>query len=203
MDQALAEFISSAASAGLRLSPEDGQRLAAGAQWLARASTASGLSQYRDPADALLRGMGPALAWFRCSRLPREGLLADIGAGNGAIGATIGFFAPEMQIHLVDRARRAYTTSELLVARLGLRNVTPVLSDLAELPHSYDAVVFRALARAGEALPCALSVAGAEAVIGAFHRRGDADFLRPALDLTVIETVPTIVPELVLTCYRR
>ncbi len=203
MDPALERLLDYAVAVGLQPTAQHRVRLAAGAEWLARASAASGLSQYRDPGEALIHAMGPALTYFSSENTPRTGLLADVGAGNGAIGATIALFAPEMQIHLVDRARRAYTASELLVARLGVGNATAVLADLTQLDRQYDAVVFRALAPAINALPLAEGLVVSGGLIGAYHRRGDEGFERPSGDLTVLGTMPTLVPALVLTCYRR
>ena len=203
MDEALRTLLDYADEADLQPTAHETAALEAGAVWLARASTASGLSQYRDPAEALIHAMGPALTYFCSPDHPRNGTLADIGSGNGAIGATIALFAPEMQIHLVDRARRAYTASELLVARLGLRNATPLLADLTQLDRQYDAVVFRALAPAIDALPLAAGLVGDAGWIGAYHRNGDVGFEQGTAGLTVLGTMPTLVPELVLTCYRK
>lgn len=203
MEEAMRQFAAHAADAQLALTPDHERRLMRGAEWLAAASGASGLSQYRDPSDALLRAMGPALAYFHCPHAPVAGCLADIGAGSGAIGATIGLFAPEMQIDLVDRARRAYTTAEMLAARMGLSNVTPRLCDIGQLSRQYDVVLFRALAQAEDAMALAASVAAPGGLVGAYRRRSDERYLRPAGALHVLGTHDTPVPELVLTCYRR
>lgn len=203
MTEAADLFTRFARDAGLEVDPEALSRLLSAARWLGQASSVSGLSQYRDPDDALIRAMGPALAYFSCAETPRTGILADLGAGNGAIGATIAFFAPNLQVDLVDRAKRAYTTSELLLARLGVHNARPVLADLRRIQRRYDVIVFRALAPGRESLQLALSVLKDEGVIGAYHRRGDPAFVRPEMDLSVVGTHETLVPELVLTCYRR
>jgi len=203
MTAAIERFCAHAEAVGLSVDHETRVRVLAGAAWLARASGASGLSQYRDPDDALLHAMGPALTYFAFPEAPGGGTMADIGAGNGAIGATIGLFAPEMQIRLVDRARRAYTTAELLVARLKLPNVKPVLADASRLGRHYDVVVFRALAPAVEALPLAATLVDDGGFVGAFHRPGDGGFERPSGELAVLGSVNTLVPEMVLTCYRK
>ena len=190
-----------AASTDRGLTDAQGPALERGARWLAQASKASGLSQYTRPEDALLRAMGPALAYFRAAT-PRVGRVVDVGCGNGAIGATIAFFAPYLEVYLVDRAKRAYTTSELLVAKLGLTNAHPVHGTAGTLTVAYDAAVFRALAPAKDALPLAASVIRPGGCICAFHRRGDVGFEQPEPPYEALETHETLVPELLMTCYR-
>ncbi len=202
MYPALTVFEAYAATARLSLSEEQRNCLLAGAKWLASASAATALSQYRDVEDVLLRAMGPALAYFGCLESPRSGVIADVGAGNGAIGATIALLAPDLEIHLVDRARRAYTASELLVARMGLKNARPLQVDLRSLTVMYDAAVFRALAPGADALGAALRLVKQGGVIGAYHRAGDPAYASDS-PLRRLSTVATTVDDLVLTCYRR
>ena len=203
MYPALTVFEAYAASAGLTLSEEQRNCLLAGAQWLACASAATALSQYRDVEDVLLRAMGPALAYFACQNTPRSGVVADLGSGNGAIGATIALLAPDLEIHLVDRARRAYTASELLVARMGLKNARPLQADLKGLTAIYDAAAFRALAPGADALGAVLRLVKQGGVIGAYHRPDDTAYAPSGSALRPLSTVATTVDDLVLTCYRR
>ncbi|MGI5819596.1 MAG: RsmG family class I SAM-dependent methyltransferase [Armatimonadota bacterium] len=203
MDDALSRFVAFAGAIGLSPTPGQLEALRAGAAWLARASTASGISQYASPEDALIRAMGPALAYFPVNATPRQGRLADIGSGTGAIGATIALFAPTLEVDLVDRAKRAYTVSELLVAKMDLPNARPLLADVTALESRYDAVVFRALGRAPVALSLALPLVRPGGIVCAYHRRGDMAFEAPDAALAVLETRDTPVEELVLTCYRR
>lgn len=203
MPSAKDAFARYAESVGVSVRPEDWDRLLSGAGWLARASTASGLSQYETPEQALIRAMGPALAYFAIQGAPRTGSLADLGSGTGAIGATIAFFAPNLQIDLVDRAKRSYTVSELLVSKLGVPNAHPCLGDIASLDREYDAAVLRALAPGHTALALAMSVVRPGGLICAYHRPQDEAFEQPAAEVEVLSTRTTLVHELVMTCYRR
>mgnify|MGYP000915913619 CR=1 FL=1 len=203
MHEALEVFSSFASSVGLRLSDSQRESLKVGAAWLATAARASGLSQYRDPGSALLRAMGPALSYFAFDTMPRTGIVADLGSGSGAVGATIALLAPELQIHLVDRAKRAYTAAELLVSRMRLVNATPVNADIGQLQQLYDGVVFRALAPGPEALAAAARILRPHGYLGAFHRVGDSSFQSPVEPLRVVGTSATTLPELSITCYRR
>ena len=199
---AMGRFRAFASSLGLNVAQAEAHILLRGAGWLARASAVSGLSQYSAPKEALLRGMAPALTFF-ATDCPQSGRLADLGCGNGAIGATIAFFAPNLDVDLVDRAKRAYTTSELLVGKLNLTNAHAIQAAIEDLADDYDVAVFRALAPAGVALPLAASVVRPGGNVCAYHRRGDTEFERPTGDLYVLGTRVTLMDELVLTCYRR
>lgn len=196
-------FLSRAKKAGLSLSADDMGRLLEAARWLSTAARASGLSQYGDVEQALIRAMGPALSYFELRCAPRAGDIADFGCGSGAIGATIALLEPNLTVHLVDRAKRAYTTSEVLVARLRVSNAHVVMSDLKNLSRTYGAVVFRALAPAPEAIDLALPHLACGGVICAFHQGGDPGFEQPPDCVRIVQQIDTIVPKLVLTCYRR
>jgi 16S rRNA G527 N7-methylase RsmG len=196
-------FAAYAHSVGVLATSDDLSQLMRGAEWLAQASSASGLSQYATAEQALLRAMGPALAYFAHLEACETGRLIDIGCGNGALGATIAFFAPNLSVDLVDRAKRAYTIAEVLVARLGLVNADVHHASALELRRRWDVAVFRALAPADEALPLAASLIVPGGHVCAYHRRGDTGFDRPTVDLEVLGTYETLVPNLSLTYYRR
>lgn len=203
LDAAVSELENSLPACMAPLSAGSRELLGAAALWLARTGVASGLSQYRDPAAALLKGMAPAAAYFSLSEAPVAGRLADLGAGNGAIGATIAILAPDLQIDLADRAQRAYTACELLGARLGLRNLRAVRIDARTAdPHMYDAIVFRALARGPEAISLAARLVRPGGFIGAYHRSGDRLFTCPGAEVDVLGTVETLTQGLSLTGYR-
>lgn len=147
--------------------------------------------------------MAPALAYFALDESPRSGRLADLGAGNGALGCTLALLEPKLHVSLIDRAQRSYTVCELLIARMGLKNADCMMLSVDRGTQAlYDAVVFRALARAQQALELASSILRPGGFIGAWHSGSDSSYLDPPESLRVIATVDTVVPELVLTGYR-
>lgn len=194
-------FVQAADAIGLRLTAEQAQRVASAAEWLARLSHGSGISGYETADTALMHGMAPALAYFALDT-PREGLLVDIGAGSGALGATIAILEENLHVHLVDRAERAYTACEILAARLRLPNLSAYRTDAnAVSPGSYDAAVLRALAPAHEALPTARRLVRPGGRLVAYHRPEDPGFLKPEAELIPLDTVSTVLPGLVATAY--
>jgi len=199
---ALEDFRSAAEAVGVSITPEQTENLLATAAWLAQLSQRSGLSGY-DTADvALMRGMAPALAYFALD-VPRCGQLADVGAGNGAIGATLAILCGNLSVCLVDRAQRAYTACEILVARLRLPNLHAIRMDADDAQAaSYNVVVFRALAPGHMALSTARRVVRHGGSVVAYHRADDHAFLAPQADLTLTGTALTVVPGLVATAYR-
>jgi len=198
----------SLAAAGVPASEEALERLWAAAQWLGELAGASGISAYERPDDALERGLGPAIAYFSLPEAPRRGLLGDLGAGNGALGAGIAILEPNLQVRLLDRAQRAYTACELLAARLRLPNLEAVLLDAGEVGRgghmrAYDAIVFRALAGGAEALNLAERLLAPGGFIGAYHRDGDVAFQEPPIQgIEAVSTAETVVPGLVLSGFR-
>jgi 16S rRNA G527 N7-methylase RsmG len=202
MRSELKRFEERAGEVGLELGAHEMLILRRAAEWLATAAAASAVSQYDTPEEALLRGMGPALAYFGMFEPVSGGSVADLGAGNGALGATIGICASNLHVDLVDRAERSYTALELLVAKLSLSNVRPLHRDIERLDRVYDVAVFRALAPAPTALPLAQGVVVRGGCICAFHQADDDGFLRPAGDLIVEASRRTMVAGLVMTCYR-
>ncbi|MEA3402115.1 MAG: RsmG family class I SAM-dependent methyltransferase [Armatimonadota bacterium] len=193
------------AESGLQPTQEQLERLEQAAAWLARVAEASGLSAYESPKEAWQRGMAPALAYFSLSEAPRNGTLVDLGAGSGALGATIAILERNLRVDLVDRAEKAYTACELLVARLELRNLRARRLDAAEARgEGYNAAVFRAVAAGEQALALATRMVRPTGFIGAYHRRGDRAFTDDVelQGLTVLRTVGTTVPGLALTGYR-
>ncbi|MGC9316600.1 MAG: RsmG family class I SAM-dependent methyltransferase [Armatimonadota bacterium] len=193
------------AGAGLQVTREQLASLQLAAEWLARLARASGLSGYDSAQEAWERGMTPALAYFNFPEAPRSGALADLGAGSGALGATIAILEGNLQVDLVDRAQKAYTACELLVARLRRSNLRARWQDAGDAAaRRYDAVVFRALGPGERALSLAVRVVRANGFIGAYHRAGDRGFTADAdhHGLMVVSTVETPVPGLHLTGYR-
>lgn len=201
-DAALAHFLEAAVQHGIDIDVVKSERLTRAAVWLARLSRSSGISGYDSPATALLRGIGPALAYFALDT-PRANVLADIGAGNGALGAGIAILEENLSVHLVDRAQRAYTACEILAARLALPNLKALRLDVNDAaPDTYDAAVLRALAPARSALSAAVRLVRPGGCVVAYHRSGDTAFLMPQHELTILGTAATLVPGLVATAYR-
>ncbi len=202
---ALRDLRARASELSLTLTPEQLQRLEDAAQALAKVAAASGMSGYESPHEVLARAMAPALAYFAFPEAPRSGHLADLGAGIGALGATLAIVAPEMSVHLIDRAQRAFTACELLIGRLQIANLRARLLDAerqaANLP-AYDAVVFRALAPGPEALALASQLLVPEGFVAAWHREGDASFRDPPGALTPVGSAQTAVEGLVVSGYR-
>lgn len=195
-------FTREARRIGLVIAPHQQERLLRAATWLAQLSHSSGISGYETTETALMRGMAPALAYFSLPT-PRTGLLVDIGAGNGALGATIAILAENLTIHLVDRAERAYTACEILAARLALPNLIAFRMNTEEAPpHTYDAAVLRAFAPAASALPTARRLTRPGGWVVAYHRFDDTAFLTPDAALTIMGTAATLVPGLVASAYR-
>lgn len=199
---ALNDFVAAAAAVGRDITPAQMDRLEAAAMWLAQLGRRSGISGYDTPDLALMRGMAPALAYFALD-VPRRGLLADVGAGNGAIGATIAILCENLSVSLVDRAQRAYTACEILVARLHLPNLRAVRMDASDVrPATYNVVVFRALAPGHVALSTTSRLVPPGGSVVAYHRAEDHAFLAPQAGLTPVGAAATVVPGLVATAYR-
>ena len=175
----LAEALQRAETSGLQSGARAGERLLTAAEWLAGLAGASGISGYDSPAEALERGLIPALAYFAFAEAPRCGRIAELGAGAGALGAGIAILEVNVEVSLVDRSKRSLTACELLAARLKLPNLVVVEMDLALDVGGepvYDAVVFRALAPGSDALALARGVVRVGGFIAAYHREGDPAF---------------------------
>ena len=175
----IAQIERDATTLGLHLEPQVGETLRTAAEWLAKLAQSSGISGYGSAAEALERGIMPALSYFQFPEAPRNGRLADLGAGAGALGAGIAILGADLQVSLVDRARRSLTACELLAARLKLPNLAVVEMNLGLDGGSealYDAVVFRALAPGSDALALACGVVRVGGFIAAYHREGDPVF---------------------------
>jgi len=198
-----------AARVGLALDQPVLERLWCAALLLAQIARGSGISGYERAEEALMRGLAPALAWGEFEESPKEGEVADLGAGNGALGAGIAIMWPELQVTLLDRSERAYTACELLVARLDLPNLQARRFEAGRggaQSHQYDGVLFRALAPGGEALALAASLTRSCGFIGAYHRIGDSSYGAAAAGAAGLEglgTCSTIVSGLVLSGLRR
>lgn len=197
------QFVREAETVGVSPDRSQCERLAAAAHLLAGTARSRGISQYDDPQTALIRAMAPALAFFALDERPHSGRIADLGAGNGALGATIALLDPTLHVTLIDRARRSYTACELLIARMRLKNADCLLLDVdTGLEERYDGVVFRALACSARALTLAQSLTVPGGFVGAWHSRDDSGYLSPPHELRLLRTVDTVLPELVLTGYR-
>lgn len=192
-----------AACSRVTIGPDTLPHLWEAAQLLAQLARGSGVSGYEDAEDALMRGLGPALAYLSCDDAPRRGDLADLGAGNGALGCGIALLCPELSVTLVDRARRAHTMCELLAARLRLPNLQACLYDVKRSgppARPYDGIVFRALAHGSQALALAASQVRAGGFIGAYHRAGDPAYTQAeGARLRPLGSVNTLVDGLVLS----
>jgi len=201
---AMHRFQDAAEAAGLSITAFERELISRTARWLASLGHASGVSGYDTPDVALVRAMGPALAYLSADKAPRSGRIADIGAGSGALGATIAILEENLFVDLVDRAERAYTACEILAARLGLVNLRAVRADVRSLAAGeYDAAVFRALADGERALPPVRRIVRPGGFIGAFHRAGDPAFQADGgSEVAAAGSWPTLVEGLVLTGYR-
>ncbi len=191
--------------AGLTLGEEQLQALERLSQWAARLAEASAITGYDSPAEALARGMMPPLAYFALPAAPRSGTLADLGAGAGMLGATLAIVAPDLQVDLIDRAQRAFTACELLVADLALGNLGARLLEVGRQPIAgprYDVVILRAVASGAQALLLAGDVVMPGGFVAAWHREGDEQFTDPPPEFEVGQCVPTNVQGLVATGYR-
>lgn len=198
-------FVKHCKRLGLSLTAERLATIEQAACWLARLAQTSGVSAYDSPADALLRGMTPGLAYFKFAAAPHAGRLADLGAGAGALGATIAILAPRLQVHLLDRAERAVTACELLVSELGMPNLQARRVDVDRheaFEPRYEAVAFRAIAPGKKALALARSVVAPGGFVAAWHRDGDPVFAEPPCELELVDSVGTVLPGLVVTGYR-
>lgn len=203
--RALSDLRARADELSLALTGQQLERLEGAAQSLAKVAVASGMSSYETPQEALSRGMTPALAYFAFGEAPRSGRLADLGAGIGAPGATIAILAPEIAVDLIDRAERAFTACELLVAKLQIGNLEARLLDTerdGEIAPAYDAVVFRALAPGARALALAAQLVVAEGFVAAWHREGDPYFADPPTAFRLLGSVQSGVEGLVVSGYR-
>jgi len=164
---------------GVELTSEQIDRAVRVSMWLADLARASGISGYRSPVESLERGIGPAFAYLGFVAAPRTGKVGDLGAGNGALGAGLAILAPGLEVALLDRAKRAFTACELLVGRSRLPNLKAVLMDAGaagDAAGTYDAIIFRALARGRSALELAAPLVREGGFIGAYHQDGDQDF---------------------------
>ena len=203
VERAIDRFARAARGHGLDVGDEQRDLLTRSALWLASLAHASGVSAYDTVEFAVMRGMAPALAYFEASAGPRCGRLADIGAGNGAVGATIAILEQNLVVDLVDRAQRAYTAGEILAGRLALDNLQPIQADVRALPSAeYDAAVFRALARGERALALVRPIVRPSGFIGAFHRHDDVAFGPGMGSIERLGSWATLVEGLVLTGYR-
>ena len=199
----LKQFASAAREVGLNLDHGELERLRTGAELLAATARVRGISQYKQVDEALIRAMAPALAFFRFHDWRSAQRIADLGAGNGALGATIALCAPDIDVALIDRATRSITACELLTRRMGLQNAECLQIDVdSDSETGYDGVVFRALAQPERALTLARGLCGRDGFVGAWHAPGDPAYDRPPMGLEVVNTVRTVLPDLVLTGYR-
>lgn len=102
-------------------------------------------------AAAVARHYAESLEAFRLAGAPREGVVADVGAGGGFPGLVVAAVAPELEVHLVEAHRRRAALLAELAEALGLPRVT-VHAQRAEeagrgpLRDGADLVLARALA---------------------------------------------------------
>ncbi len=203
--EAIDRFLDAARAVGLSPSDEQATLLMVAAERLSVIAAGSGISGYEHPDTVLDRGMAPALPYFAFPELPADGSLADLGAGTGALGATIAILAKNLHVDLADRAQRAYTACEMLVRRLALPNLRAVLLDAADgtRQRRYDAVVLRAVAPAVDALALAAGITRPGGFIAALHRADDRGFRIVQVPLELIGSRETAVSGLVMSAYRR
>ncbi len=141
---------------GLGISIEETQLEACGelAVWLAPAAAKLGLTQFADPGELAENLMGPGVCLT--AHLGDEcRSVADIGAGSGALGLTVGLLRPEVSVSLVDRRKRVCDFTELAARRFGLGNCSSVCADMRAAGSGggeYDVVVARAVASGSELL---------------------------------------------------
>ena len=124
------------------------------AEWLAPAAAKLGLTQFADPGELAVNLMGPGVC-LTAHLGDRCRSVADIGAGNGALGLTIALLRPEVAVSLLDRRQRVCHFIDLAASRFNLSNCSTVCADMRATDRDsekYDVVAARAVASGSELL---------------------------------------------------
>ncbi len=178
--------------AGLRLAPEQLDRLTTYADWLiVEALPAGGVGPEetdrivdRHVADSLVFAVGWAGG--------HPEALIDVGSGVGLPGIPLAIAFPEASVRLLDRSQRRIDLAARASRILGLSNVEAVRGEIEGHPHRYDGATFRGSLKPAVAVAAArrLLVPGGTAVIGL--SRGDrpdaVPETGPGVDVAVLET---------------
>lgn len=105
------------------------------------------------PAEAASVHVADSLAVFSAAWLPKAGRLIDIGSGLGFPGIAIAAAAPELDVTLLDAARKKAEAAARIARRAGVTNAELLWGRAEELgakgsPHreAYNIVTARALA---------------------------------------------------------
>lgn len=86
-----------------------------------------------------------ALAIWRFIRFAPGTHVLDLGCGGGLPGLPLAIVMPDVDFTLIDRTGKKVRVAEAIANELGLKNVTAIHGDAAELKEKYDFVVSRAV----------------------------------------------------------
>ncbi len=203
----LQDLVTLVADKGITLHETQQTLLKSLAHWLAQKAPRAGLSKYNTVELVWERAMAPALAILDVLNLACLSSCADLGAGTGALGLTLGIVQPHLHVDLVDRSRRAVVFMQLLTHHLGLPNVAVICAQAHELatkrPSGYDLVCIRAVAAGEKALQIAALLATEHKYVAAWHRSDDQAYLHPPPQVEHLRIASTIVTGLSISIYKR
>jgi 16S rRNA (guanine527-N7)-methyltransferase len=192
---------------GLEINLSMSERLDALATWLAERGLPLGLTNYPSPRRVAEHHLSPILAVFGLPDFPRSGEALDLGAGGGALGLALALLCPELNVLLADRRRRSALFITLTIARLGIGNARSEQVEAVTLGNEcagrFDAVGFRALAPAPEALQMSAPLLSEQGQIVAWHQSEDPGYLNPPPGWERSATIATSLPGLSVSQLRR
>ena len=112
-------------------------------------NTRVNLTAIRDPVDAVVKHLLDSLS---VHSFLRGRTVADVGTGAGFPGLPLAVVAPERQFTLIEATAKKARFVEHAVTRLGLSNVTVVITRAEQYrpPTRFDCVVARALGKLEE-----------------------------------------------------
>jgi 16S rRNA (guanine527-N7)-methyltransferase len=147
-DESSTRLAAAAAAVDLKLSAEQGQKLLAYLQLIAKWNKVYNLTAVR-PEDMLAQhlfdslAVVPALLGQTGGRPVR---LLDVGSGAGLPGGVIAVCCPEMQVDCVDTVGKKAAFVQQAAAQLGLANLRGVHDRVENLKGPYDVICSRAFA---------------------------------------------------------
>lgn len=200
MDECAGDALRAAVgAAGLDALPTDIERCAAVAAWIGERGSALGLTQFSTGHSVAANLIAPGIALTPYVR-SRPAVLAEIGAGSGALGVGLGALFPQLEVRLIERRERAAGFIDLTIRRFRLENCVAIREDVRVHGCAYEAVVARAVSRS-EALLLQIArvcaTGGCVAVIRSVARRSIPDCLHQVAHLE------TCVAGLVVDVYRK
>lgn len=193
------------AASGVRLETDRLAALVEYTEWTADSAQKLGLTQYRSPEEFASGLICPTLGLLSAplDRFLRSPVV-DFGAGSGAMGLSLAFCRPDLEIVLADRRKRVVDFIDVCRARFGLEHCRTLLVDLSRAPASETAlgslVLLRAYGPAKEALAQSARWVSPPGHIALWHQPGTVD-LPSSLESVV--SLPTSLAALSLTLYRR